>query len=116
MIFSPHHDDDVFSMAGTLIRMVDHGHEVHIAYQTSGNIAVFDDDVVRIADFVLDYSEAFGMKEQKAEKLFRKVNEILKTKQPSQVDSPEVKMNKGLNRKREAKAGGRYCGDPDEKM
>lgn len=116
IIFSPHPDDDVISMGGTLIRLVDHGHEVHIAYQTSGNIAVFDDDVVRFADFVLDYSEAFGMKEQKAEKLFRKVNKFLKTKEPGQVDSPEVKMIKGLIRKGEAKAGGRYCGVPDENM
>lgn len=116
LIFSPHPDDDVISMGGTLIRLVDHGHEVHIAYQTSGNIAVFDDDVVRFADFVLDYSEAFGMKEQKAEKLFRKVNQFLKTKEPGQVDSPEVKMIKGLIRKGEAKAGGRYCGVPDENM
>ena len=116
LIFSPHPDDDVISMGGTLIRLADHGHEVHIAYQTSGNIAVFDDDVVRFADFVLDYSEAFGMKEQKAEKLFRKVNEFLKNKQPGQVDSPEVKKIKGLIRRGEAKAGGRYCGVPDENM
>lgn len=116
LIFSPHPDDDVISMGGTLIRLADHGHEVHIAYQTSGNIAVFDDDVVRFADFVLDYSEAFGMKEQKAEKLFRKVNEFLKNKQPGQVDSPEAKKIKGLIRRGEAKAGGRYCGVPDENM
>ncbi len=116
IVFSPHPDDDVISMGGTLIRLVDHGHEVHIAYQTSGNIAVFDDDVVRFADFVLDYSETFGMKEQKAEKLFRKVNEFLKNKQPGQVDSPEVKKIKGLIRRGEAKAGGRYCGVPDENM
>lgn len=116
IVFSPHPDDDVISMGGTLIRLVDHGHEVHIAYQTSGNIAVFDDDVVRFADFVLDYSDAFGMKEQKAEKLFRKVNEFLKNKQPGQVDSPEVKKIKGLIRKGEAKAGGRYCGVKDEDM
>lgn len=116
LIFSPHPDDDVISMGGTLIRLTDHGHEVHIAYQTSGNIAVFDDDVVRFADFVLDYSEAFGMKEQKAEKLFRKVNEFLKNKQPGQVDSPEAKKIKGLIRRGEAKAGGRYCGVPDENM
>ncbi|TVQ03629.1 MAG: glucosamine-6-phosphate deaminase [Balneolaceae bacterium] len=116
LIFSPHPDDDVISMGGTLIRLADHGHEVHIAYQTSGNIAVFDDDVVRFADFVLDYSEAFGMKEQKAEKLFRQVNEFLKNKQPGQVDSPEVKKIKGLIRRGEAKAGGRYCGVPDENM
>ncbi len=116
LIFSPHPDDDVISMGGTLIRLVDQGHEVHIAYQTSGNIAVFDDDVVRFADFVIDYSEAFGMKEQKAEKLFRKVNEFLKNKKPGQVDSPEVKMIKGLIRRGEAKAGGRYCGVPDDHM
>ncbi|MCC5905524.1 MAG: glucosamine-6-phosphate deaminase [Balneolaceae bacterium] len=116
IVFSPHPDDDVISMGGTLIRLADHGHEVHIAYQTSGNIAVFDDDVVRFADFVLDYSEAFGMKEQKAEKLFRTVNEFLKNKKPGQVDSPEVKMIKGLIRRGEAKAGGRYCGVPDEHM
>lgn len=116
IVFSPHPDDDVISMGGTLIRLVDHGHEVHIAYQTSGNIAVFDDDVVRFADFVLDYSDAFGMKEQKAEKLFRKVNEFLKNKKPGQVDSPEVKKIKGLIRKGEAKAGGRYCGVKDEDM
>ncbi|WP_234573438.1 glucosamine-6-phosphate deaminase [Rhodohalobacter sp. 614A] len=116
IVFSPHPDDDVISMGGTLIRLVDHGHEVHIAYQTSGNIAVFDDDVVRFADFVLDYTEAFDMKEQKAEKLFRKVNDFLKSKQPGQVDSPEVKKIKGLIRRGEAKAGGRYCGVPDENM
>ncbi len=52
IIFSPHPDDDVISMGGTFIRLVDQGHEVHVAYQTSGNIAVFDDDAVRFADFV----------------------------------------------------------------
>jgi glucosamine-6-phosphate deaminase len=116
IVFSPHPDDDVISMGGTLIRLVDHGHEVHIAYQTSGNIAVFDDDVVRFADFILDYTEAFGMEDQKAEKLFRKINDFLKSKQPGQVDSPEVKKIKGLIRRGEAKAGGRYCGVPDENM
>ena len=47
IVFSPHPDDDVISMGGTLIRLVDQGHEVHIAYQTSGNIAVFDEDALR---------------------------------------------------------------------
>jgi len=53
IIFSPHPDDDVISMGGTLIRLADHGHEVHIAYQTSGNIAVFDDDVIRLPILLL---------------------------------------------------------------
>ena len=52
VIFSPHPDDDVISMGGTFIRLVDQGHDVHVAYQTSGNIAVFDEDVVRFADFL----------------------------------------------------------------
>jgi len=55
IVFSPHPDDDVISMGGTLIRLHDQGHEVHVAYQTSGNIAVFDDDVIDYAEFVCDY-------------------------------------------------------------
>ena len=63
LIFSPHPDDDVISMGGTLIRLVDQGHEVHVAYQTSGNIAVFDADAVRFADFVADFNRHFGIGE-----------------------------------------------------
>jgi len=59
LVFSPHPDDDVISMGGTLARLVEQGHEVHTAYMTSGSIAVFDDDVVRYADFVEEYQEAF---------------------------------------------------------
>src|SRR5204862_1694666 len=59
VIFSPHPDDDVISMGGTLIRLVDQGHEVHVAYQTSGNIAVFDADAIRFADFAADYNRLF---------------------------------------------------------
>jgi glucosamine-6-phosphate deaminase len=116
LIFSPHPDDDVISMGGTLIRLVDQGHEVHVAYQTSGNIAVFDDEAVRFADFVTDYAEVFDMHDEKADTLLSKINNFLKTKEPGQVDSPEIKTIKGLIRKGEAKAAGRYCGVPDENM
>ncbi|MEX0823054.1 MAG: PIG-L family deacetylase, partial [Balneolaceae bacterium] len=116
VIFSPHPDDDVISMGGTLIRLVDHGHEVHIAYQTSGNIAVFDDEAVRFADFVTDYADVFDMKDEAADKLLNKINNFLKKKKPAQVDSPEIKKIKGLIRRGEAKAAGRYCGVPDEQM
>ena len=61
LIFSPHPDDDVISMGGTLIRLVDQGHEVHVAYQTSGNIAVFDDDTIRYADFVAEFNRHFDV-------------------------------------------------------
>ena len=57
IVFSPHPDDDVISMGGTLLRLVDQGHEVHVAYQTSGNIAVFDDEVIRFLDFATDIQE-----------------------------------------------------------
>ena len=60
-IFSPHPDDDVITMGGTLIRLVDQGHEVHVAYQTSGNIAVFDDDAIRFADFVAEFNTHFDV-------------------------------------------------------
>lgn len=116
IVFSPHPDDDVISMGGTLIRLVDQGHEVHIAYQTSGNIAVFDDEAVRFADFVTDYADLFDMKDEKADKLLQTIHKFLKEKQPGQVDSPEVKKIKGLIRRGEAKAAGRYCGVPDENM
>lgn len=116
LIFSPHPDDDVISMGGTLIRLVEHGHDVHVAYQTSGNIAVFDDDVIRFADFVTDYTESFGMQEDKADKLFRDIDKYLKEKAPGQVDSDEIKQIKGLIRRGEAKAAGRYCGVKDENM
>ena len=116
LIFSPHPDDDVISMGGTLIRLVDHGHDVHVAYQTSGNIAVFDDDVIRFADFVTDYAETFEMQDRKAQSLFSEITKYLKNKEPGQVDSPETKEIKGLIRRGEAKAAGRYCGVHEENL
>lgn len=113
IIFSPHPDDDVISMGGTFIRLVDQGHEVHVAYQTSGNIAVFDDDAVRFADFVRDFNAAFGLSKGDGEKFYKKVVSSIKTKKPGQVDIPEVMTIKGLIRRGEAKAGCRYTGIPD---
>jgi glucosamine-6-phosphate deaminase len=110
LIFSPHPDDDVISMGGTLLRLVDHGHEVHVAYQTSGNIAVFDDEVIRFMDFATDIQ-----KENKTlQEEFKKVREFLSNKSPGEVDSPEIQRFKGLIRKGEALAACRYCG-VDEK-
>ena len=116
IIFSPHPDDDVISMGGTFIRLVDQGHEVHVAYQTSGNIAVFDDDAIRFADFVRDFNEHFGLSKSDGEKFYKAVVKSLKDKGPGQLDSPEVLTIKGLIRRGEAKAGGRYVGIPDEQM
>lgn len=115
LIFSPHPDDDVISMGGTLIRLVDQRHEVHVAYQTSGNIAVFDDQAIRFADFVIDYQHQFGLKGSNISSLFNKMSEFLNNKTPGQADSEEIKTIKGLIRRGEAKAACRYCGIPIER-
>ncbi len=114
IIFSPHPDDDVISMGGTFIRLVDQGHEVHVAYQTSGNIAVFDEDAIRFADFVKDFNETFGLNKEDGEKFYQKVVRALKEKKPGQLDTGEVLAIKGLIRRGEAKAGCRSVGIPDE--
>jgi len=116
IVFSPHPDDDVISMGGTLIRLVDHGHDVHVAYQTSGNIAVFDDDVIRFGDFVSDYADEFKMENREADELLSNIKDFLENKEPGQVDSPEIQQIKGLIRRGEAKAAARYCGVTEEKL
>ena len=116
VVFSPHPDDDVISMGGTLIRLVDQGHEVHIAYQTSGNIAVFDDDALRHAEFVADFCQEFGVRSEEIERLESHVDEFLRRKQSGQVDSDEVQRIKGLIRRTEARAGARCCGVPGERL
>jgi glucosamine-6-phosphate deaminase len=117
IIFSPHPDDDVISMGGTFARLVDQGHEVHVAYQTSGNIAVFDDDVIRFADFVADIENNFGDdKNPMISSLYQRVKESIKNKKNGDVDSDEVKLIKGLIRKSEAKAASRYVGVDDNQM
>lgn len=110
VIFSPHPDDDVISMGGTLIRLVDQGHEVHIAYQTSGNIAVFDDEAIRFAQFVVDFNAGFGLKDVQAEKLYEQMNTFLEQKKSGEIDSSQIQLIKGLIRKSEAKSACRYCG------
>ncbi|TWU00249.1 Glucosamine-6-phosphate deaminase 1 [Botrimarina colliarenosi] len=113
--FSPHPDDDVISMGGTLIRLCDQGHEVHIAYQTSGNVAVFDDDAIRYAEFMSEFNRQFGIDPEQTAKLEEHVETFLKNKQPGQVDSPEVQAIKGLIRRTEARAGARVAGVPEER-
>ena len=106
LIFSPHPDDDVISMGGTLLRLVDQGHNVHVAYQTSGNIAVFDDEVIRFLDFATDIQQ----ENKELKKKFKEVRKFLANKKPGDVDSPEIQEFKGLIRKGEALAACRYCG------
>jgi len=116
LIFSPHPDDDVISMGGTLIRLVDHGHDVHVAYQTSGNIAVFDDDVVRFADFVAEYADEFSLDKENASSILEDIKSYLENKEPGQVDSPGIQQIKGMIRRGEAKAAARYCGVDEDNL
>ena len=116
LIFSPHPDDDIISMGGTFMRLQEQGHEVHVAYQTSGNIAVADDEALRFAHFVCDYNEKFGIKNEEADVLYKKAMEFLKNKKTSEIDIPEVRFTKGLIRKGEARATAQYVGLPDEQI
>ncbi|TGE28469.1 glucosamine-6-phosphate deaminase [Hymenobacter metallicola] len=110
LIFSPHPDDDVISMGGTLLRLVDQGHDVHVAYQTSGNIAVFDDDARRYADFALDFAQKMNVGVAQMQQEHDKVVEFLRHKKLGEEDSPLVQDIKALIRKGEAAAACRFCG------
>lgn len=112
IIFSPHPDDDIISMGGTFQRLVDQGHEVHVAYQTSGNIAVSDDEALRFIDFVVDYNKNFGINNERAEKIFEDAKLSIRNKKGSEVDSEAVRHVKGIIRRGEAKATCRFVGIP----
>jgi len=115
IIFSPHPDDDVISMGGTFIRLHDQGHEVHVAYQTSGNIAVFNDDVVRFVDFMNDYHDAIDSDANSFSDLYSNVKETLAKQGQGELDKPLIQKIKGLIRRGEAKAACRYVGIGDER-
>lgn len=116
ILFSPHPDDDVISMGGTFIRLADQGHNVHVAYQTSGNTAVWDDDVLRYLEFVQDFAVAIDDDNGVTTKIYNEAREVFKTKQPNQVDPEIIRTVKGLIRKGEAIAGARFVGLPDENI
>ena len=114
--FSPHPDDDVISMGGTLIRLVEDGHEVHIAYMTSGNIAVFDHDAARIADLVTEYNRMFGIDQERSKLVEGTVLESLARKSPGDADIEAVQKIKALIRWGEAKAGAIKVGCKEEHL
>ncbi|MDX1946836.1 MAG: 6-phosphogluconolactonase [Pirellulaceae bacterium] len=114
--FSPHPDDDVISMGGTLIRLVEDGHEVHIAYMTSGNIAVFDHDAARIADLVTEYNRLFGIDQERSKLVEEAVFGSLARKSAGEPDIEAVQKIKGLIRWGEAKAGAIKVGCREEHL
>ena len=116
LIFSPHPDDDVISMGGTFIRLVDQGHDVHVAYQTSGNTAVWDTDVLRYVEFAMDFNKSLGKDQGKLESIYDEMREFIIKKQPNEIDLPEIRDVKGFIRKSEAIAGARYAGLKDRNI
>lgn len=111
IIFSPHPDDDVISMGGTFKRLVDQGHEVYVAYQTSGNIAVGDEEVIRYVSLMEDVREKYEPNNKEAKKRNEDILKFLMLdKKDGDVDTPEVMFMKGYIRQQEAKAACRYVG------
>ena len=105
VIFSPHPDDDVISMGGTFIRLAEQGHDVHVAYETSGNVAVHDDVVLQHMDAARELG--FGDR-------FDEVKEIIASKKPGQPEPRALLNLKGAIRRSEAKSAVRSFGLNDE--
>jgi glucosamine-6-phosphate deaminase len=116
VLFSPHPDDDIISMGGTFMRLHDQGHEVHLAYQTSGNIAVTDEFVTRFIDFAVGFENMFDIDENKSKKILEDATTFLQSKKTSDKDTPEIRAIKGLIRRCEAKATCKYVGLTDEQI
>ncbi|MDP5199752.1 glucosamine-6-phosphate deaminase [Flavobacterium sp. DG2-3] len=108
IIFSPHPDDDVISMGGTFDRLVEQGHEVHVAYQTSGNIAVSNEEALKFAEI----SKALNPNSEVSQEII----DFLKNRTGTEIDSPEVRKLKGLIRRSESFGATRYIGLPDSNV
>ena len=109
ILFSPHPDDDVISMGGTFSKLIKQGHDVHVVYQTSGNIAVTDDEALKFAEVCNDF---IGKENNGVD--FSAIIRSLNNKTENEVDSLEVRKLKGLIRRRESYAATRYIGLKDE--
>src|SRR4029078_12455155 len=116
VIFSPHPDDDIISMGGTFQRLHDQGHDVHVAYQTSGNIAVTDEFVTRFLDFAVGFEEIAGIDTSKSSKILTSAQKYLSQKKTNQVDTAEIRQRKVWIRRGEAKAPCRYVGIKDDNI
>ena len=104
VVFSPHPDDDVISMGGTLRRLVHQGHEVHVAYETSGNIAVGDEEVVRFMHFINGFNQLFENSEDKViSDKYAEIKQFFSTKKEGDMDTRDILTIKGLIRRGEAR-------------
>ena len=109
IVFSPHPDDDVISMGGTLRRLVQQGHDVHVAYETSGNIAVGDEEVVRFMHFINGFNQLFANEQDEVIKSkYKDIKEFLKNKKEGDIDTQDIRTIKGLIRRGEARTASTF--------
>ena len=114
LVFSPHPDDDVISMGGTLCRLVEQNHDVHIAYETSGNIAVNDEEVMRFLMFLNGFKEMFDENNTILSEKYKEISSFIKNKKEGEMDSADVRALKGLIRRGEARLADLFMGvNPD---
>ncbi len=116
VIFSPHPDDDVISMGGTFARLVEQGHQVHVGYQTSGSIAVSDDDAIRYLDFVKNFDGIYQTGSSVAASKYEEAAAFYKDKDGKTLEPRELMAIKAAIRRGEAKASCRYIGLPEENI
>ncbi|HOF75014.1 MAG TPA: PIG-L family deacetylase [Bacteroidales bacterium] len=116
IVFSPHPDDDVISMGGTVARLSQQGHILHLAYQTSGNIAVFDHEVTRFLDFLQEISPVYGLDQEKTRTIFEQASRDLEKKKPGEADTHAIRKVKELIRRGEAKSAALYLGIAHENI
>ncbi|WP_185116848.1 PIG-L family deacetylase, partial [Dysgonomonas massiliensis] len=117
IVFSPHPDDDVISMGGTFRRLVDQNHDVHVAYQTSGNIAVGDEEVIRYVSFMEDVRQRYTPEDMVMKQKYAEILQfLLHDKKADDMDTPDILFMKGHIRRQEAKTADRYVGIKDENV
>lgn len=109
IVFSPHPDDDVISMGGTIRRLVQQHHDLHIAYETSGNIAVGDEEVTRFMHFINGFNQIFGdSKDSVISNKYKEIKKFFANKKESDFDTRDVLTIKGLIRRGEARTACTY--------
>lgn len=116
LIFSPHPDDDVISMGGTLKRLVDQGHDVHVAYQTSGNIAVGDEDMMRYVLLMDGISNRLGFNTPEFATVSNEIHEFIDKKKNGEQDTEIVRYLKTKIRQGEARIACKYTGVKQENV
>ncbi len=113
IVFSPHPDDDVISMGGTIQRLVNQGHDLHVAYETSGNIAVGDEEVTRFMHFVNGFNQIFNdNKDETIKTMYKDIKKFLAEKKDGDMDTLDVRRIKGLIRRGEARTACTYNNIP----